>query len=161
AGAARHHQMGDSLYLDLLAQLRDRSERQLRRFLGIGLHAPRRGRRLAMVEAAGLVMRATAGRRRKHGPAMVDPAPLRHADEKPAHTLVLDLALGPVDEQPVHVMFGNSAREGVDVGASFTHACGPFGSDAPVCTSTATLSDRSVARRDLNFGQGMPASYKK
>ena len=146
AGAAGHDQMGDAVQRGFVAQLRDGAERQLRRILGIDLHAPRGGRRRAMIEGALFIVRTATRRRSKHRPAMLEPAPVRHAQEQLAHALVLDLALGPVDEQAVHVMLRNDAREGVDIGASLTHACGPFGSDAPVCRSTATPPHRSVAR---------------
>ncbi len=121
AGAARDDEMGDAVERDLLAQPLDRAQRQLRRLFGIALH-PRRGRRHRLViEAARLVVRAAARRRLKHRPAMVDPGALGHAHEQFAQPRILDLALGPVDEEPVHVMLGNDAGDGVDIGAALGH----------------------------------------
>ena len=38
-----------------------------------------------------------------------------------AQPRILDLALGPVDEELVHVMLGNDAGDGVDKGAALGH----------------------------------------
>ena len=74
-----------------------------------------------MIEAAGPVVRQIAGRRRQHRPAMLDPRSIGHAHEQFAQPRILDLRLGPVDEETVDVMFGGHAGDGVDEGASFVH----------------------------------------
>ena len=121
AGAARHHQMGDSIERRLLGEPGDRRQRQLRRLFRIAGH-PRRGRRRrAVIEAARLVVRPPARRRRQHRPAMLDARPVRHPHEQLPQARIPDPPLRPVDEQPVDVVGGDRSGDRIDEGASFAH----------------------------------------
>ena len=111
-----------------------------------------------------MIVRQTSGRRRQHRPAMLDPAPLGHSQEQLAHARIFDVALRPVDEQLMHVMRRQRARKGVNISASFTHACGPFGSDAPVSAQRLRLpmgplqgrTHPSRSARKMTGGQRRP-----
>jgi len=121
AGAARDDEMSDAVERNLLPQPLDRAERQLGRLVRVTLHPLRGERHAGMIEAAFPIVRLVSRRRLEHRPAMLDPRPLGHAHEQFAQPRILDLALGPVDEEVVDVVRGNDSRHGVDVGAALGH----------------------------------------
>ena len=116
AGAARDDEMGDALDRNLFLEIGDGGEGELRRRLGINLHARASRRQPGMIEAARRDGRAALRRRRQHRPALLDPGALRHAPEQGSAARVGDPRLGPTDESAVHLVRGHGGPDGVDEG---------------------------------------------
>jgi hypothetical protein len=53
---------------------------------------------------------------------MLDARAVGHSQEELSKALVVDLLLGPIDEEAMYVMAGNGTGDGVDMGAAATHS---------------------------------------